>query len=87
MKNPVIVKKLDNLGRVTLPVEFRRIAGINDNDEIEILADRKYIILKKHTADDVFGNNICMEDSYEYNGRKISGQSIVELAKMAGLLD
>ena len=41
-----IVRKVDSLGRITLPKELRRIFQLKQNDEIEILATDKGILLR-----------------------------------------
>lgn len=41
-----IVRKVDSLGRVTLPKELRRVFRLNQNDEIEILATDEGILLR-----------------------------------------
>lgn len=41
-----IVRKIDSLGRVTLPKEFRRVFRLKENDEIEILATDEGILLR-----------------------------------------
>lgn len=48
MKNTGIVRKLDDLGRITLPKEMRRVYGINIGDPIEIYSDEDMIVLKKY---------------------------------------
>lgn len=48
MKNTGIVRRLDDLGRITLPIELRRTLGIDgDRDKIEIFVEDEAIILKK----------------------------------------
>lgn len=41
-----IVRKVDSLGRVTLPKELRRVFKLNKDDEIEILATNEGILLR-----------------------------------------
>lgn len=41
-----IVRKVDSLGRVTLPKELRRVFRINEDDKIEILATDEGILLR-----------------------------------------
>lgn len=41
-----IVRKVDSLGRVTLPKELRRVYKLNKDDEIEILATDEGILLR-----------------------------------------
>ena len=46
MTNIGIVRKIDALGRVTLPKELRRVFMLDKNDEIEILATDDGILLR-----------------------------------------
>lgn len=46
MKNLGIVRRLDNLGRITLPMELRRTFGIKEGDPVEIFTDKGAICLK-----------------------------------------
>ncbi|TGB04711.1 AbrB/MazE/SpoVT family DNA-binding domain-containing protein [Halobacillus salinus] len=48
MKATGIVRKVDELGRVVLPIELRRNLEINEKDPLEIYLDNNKIILKKH---------------------------------------
>lgn len=41
-----IVRKVDSLGRVTLPKELRRVFKLDKDDEIEILATDEGILLR-----------------------------------------
>ncbi len=41
-----IKRKLDNLGRVVLPIEFRKELGINERDEVEIFLVKDGIFIK-----------------------------------------
>ena len=45
MKAVGIVRKVDELGRIVLPIELRRVLGIEIKDALEIFIDEKYIIL------------------------------------------
>lgn len=47
MKFTGIVKRIDGLGRVVLPVELRKTLGITFEDALEIFVDSKMIILLK----------------------------------------
>lgn len=51
MKSTGIVRKVDDLGRVVLPIELRRTLEIAEKDPIEIFIDDDKIILKKYKAD------------------------------------
>ncbi len=49
MKATGIVRRIDNLGRIVIPMEIRRHLGINDRDNLEIFTDNEgNIILKKY---------------------------------------
>lgn len=83
MKSTGIVRKVDELGRVVLPIELRRNLDINEKDALEIFVDDEKIILKKYEPADIF--NGSMEDLIDYKGKKISKSTIKELANLAGL--
>ena len=48
MKSTGIVRKVDELGRVVIPIELRRTLGIEQKDALEIYVDDDKIILKKY---------------------------------------
>lgn len=50
MKSTGIVRKVDELGRVVLPIELRRTLGIAEKDAIEIFVEDEMIVLKKYKA-------------------------------------
>lgn len=54
MKSTGIVRKLDELGRIVIPMELRRTLGISRNDPIEIYTENDIIILKKSQKSCVF---------------------------------
>ncbi len=70
MKSTGIVRPVDSLGRVVLPIELRRILDIDKDTSLEVYVDEDRIILKKYqpacifcgSADDVASyadRNIC----------------------------
>lgn len=83
MKATGIVRNLDNLGRVTLPIELRRNLNIDIKEPVEIFVDDDRIILKKYEPADVFTGS--KNDLIEYQGKMISRDTIKELAKLAGI--
>lgn len=48
MKSTGIVRKVDELGRVVLPIELRRTLDIHEKDSLEIFVDNDKIILTKY---------------------------------------
>lgn len=85
MKSTGIVRKLDELGRITLPIELRRTLGVSERDPLEIFVDEGKIILQKYEPTDIFNGE--KDELIDYCGKKVSKSSITELAKLAGLID
>lgn len=84
MKDTGVIRKVDELGRFTLPMELRRKLNIEVGDPLEVFVDDESIILKKYVASDIFTGDT--EDLIEFNGKKVSKKTIFQLAKAAGLL-
>lgn len=82
MKKTGIVRKVDELGRIVLPIEIRRSLGIEIKDPLEIIVEDGIIKLQKYEAADVFTGET--EDLIDYNGKKVSRNTVKELAKLAG---
>lgn len=72
MKTTGIIRKVDELGRVVLPIELRRTMDIAVKDELEIYMDNNRIILQKFEPACIFcassrnlvnyrGKNICQD--------------------------
>ena len=57
MKATGIVRKVDELGRIVLPIELRRTLNIHHEDPIEIFVDGEYIMLKKYEPACIFCGN------------------------------
>ena len=54
MKATGIVRKVDELGRIVLPIELRRTLGIDVKDPLEIYVHEDQIILKKYQPACIF---------------------------------
>lgn len=50
MKTTGMIRKVDELGRVVIPIELRRTLGIQEKDPIEIYVEDDQIVLQKHTS-------------------------------------
>ncbi len=57
MKATGIVRKVDELGRIVLPIELRRSLDIEIKDPVEIYVDGDYILLRKYEPACVFCGN------------------------------
>lgn len=83
MKETGIVRNLDNLGRVTLPIELRRTLNMDIKDPVEIFVEQDSIVLKKYEPSDIFTGS--KDDLIEYKGKMVSKKTIMDMAKKAGL--
>ena len=54
MKSTGIIRKIDELGRIVLPIELRRKMDISEKDSLEIYVDGDSIILKKYEPACIF---------------------------------
>ena len=84
MKDTGVVRRLDELGRITLPMELRKILHLEERDSLQIFVEDDRIILQKYTPADIFTGET--EDLIEYHGKKVSKKTITELAKLADLI-
>lgn len=57
MKSTGIIRKVDELGRVVIPIELRNTLKIEEKDPIEIFVDGTSIVLKKHESNCIFCGN------------------------------
>ena len=69
MKSTGIVRKVDELGRIVLPIELRRTLGIEEKDRIEIFVDGESIILRKYQPACIFCDNA--KDIINYKSKNI----------------
>ena len=65
MKSTGIVRRVDELGRVVIPIELRNQFDISEKDPIEIYVDGSTIILKKYEPNCVFCGNTKSLISYK----------------------
>ena len=54
MKSTGIVRKVDELGRIVLPIELRRTLDIAERDSMEIYVSDDSIVLKKYLPTCIF---------------------------------
>jgi transcriptional pleiotropic regulator of transition state genes len=57
LRSTGIVRKIDELGRIVLPIEIRNQMGMENKDGIEIFVDENNIILKKYHPACIFCGN------------------------------
>ena len=78
LKSTGIVRKVDELGRVVIPIELRRTLGIDVKDSLEIYVDNERIILKKYEPACIFCGNA--DQVKHYKGRIVCEDCIKEMA-------
>ncbi len=83
MKSTGVVRKIDELGRIVLPSELRRVFGIHEGDELEISVDGDRVILQKRQDVCVF----CAAESplLDYRDRKVCEKCAGELGQQGRL--
>jgi len=79
MKSTGIVRKVDELGRVVLPIELRRNLNIAEKDSLEIYVDGNSVILKKYEPDCIFCGNA--RDVISFKGKNVCAHCLKELQK------
>ena len=77
MKSTGIVRKVDELGRIVLPIEIRKIMDINIKDPVEIFTDDDKIILKKYQPSCVFCGNA--DNVVYFNNKRICADCLATL--------
>lgn len=77
MKSTGIVRKVDELGRVVLPMELRRTLDIEVKDPLEIYVDGSTILLKEYEPACIFCGQA--KDVVVYKGRNICPNCMKEL--------
>lgn len=77
MKSTGIVRKVDELGRIVLPIELRRTLDIAEKDCLEIYMDGEAIVLKKFQSSCVFCGGT--EEVKEFRGKAVCADCIAEL--------
>lgn len=77
MKSTGIVRKVDELGRVVIPIELRRTLGIEVKDALEIYVDAERIVLKKYEPACLFCGNA--DNVKHFNNRIVCCECIDSL--------
>lgn len=81
MKSTGIVRRVDELGRIVLPIELRRTLDITERDSLEIYVDGSSIILKKYQLACIFCDDA--KDVVSYKGKNICAKCLKELKERA----
>ncbi len=79
MKSTGIIRRVDELGRIVIPIELRRTMGIDQKDPLEIYVEGAMILLKKYEPACVFCESA--EDVVQFRGKNVCRKCIQALIK------
>lgn len=74
-----VVRKVDELGRIVIPMELRRGLGIGEKDPLEIFVDGEHILLKKYEPGCIFCGDLDALKTHQ--GKLICGACATAVAK------
>ena len=77
MKSTGVVRRIDELGRIVLPIEIRKNLNIENRDTVEIFVEEDKIILKKYEPACIFCGNA--DDVIMFNGKLICRECIEKI--------
>lgn len=80
MKSTGIIRKVDELGRVVIPIELRSQFNIAERDPIEIFVDNDSIVLKKYEKSCLFCDNT--KKLSEYKGKLICSKCLKQIKNL-----
>lgn len=81
MKSTGIVRKVDELGRIVLPIELRRTLDIDVKDSLEIYVDGDNTVLHKYMPACIFCGSV--DSIVEFKGKNICPDCIKKLGEKA----
>ncbi len=79
MKSTGIIRKVDDLGRIVLPIELRRTLDIAERDELEIFMENDRIILQKYEPACIFCTS--SRGLVQYRGKNVCRECVKKLAE------
>lgn len=77
MKSTGVVRKIDELGRIVLPIEIRKTLDIQQKDALELFTDGNKIILQKYQPSCIFCDQV--EDIVYFNGKRVCSDCIEKM--------
>ena len=80
MKSTGIVRKVDELGRIVLPIEMRRTLDIEEKDALEIYVEGSSVMLKKYKPSCIFCDTT--KDIVVFKGKNICPKCLKELKEL-----
>ena len=77
MKSTGIIRKVDDLGRIVLPIELRRTLDIAERDELDIFMESDRIVLQKYEPACIFCSSARSITSF--SGKNVCGECVRKL--------
>lgn len=78
LKATGMIRRVDELGRVVIPIEMRNKFGITEKDPMEIYVEGTSIILKKYEPNCIFCNN--SKNLVEFEGKQVCSKCVNKIA-------
>ena len=80
MKSTGIIRKVDDLGRIVLPIELRRTLDIAERDDLEIFMESGRIVLQKYEPSCIFCESA--QNLMEYRGKNVCQACIRRMSEV-----
>ena len=80
MKSTGIIRRIDELGRIVVPKEIRRVYGLDTGVGVDIYTDGDMVVLEKHKETCAFCNE-HKEEFHDFKGVKICNECYNELTR------
>lgn len=77
MKSTGIVRRIDELGRIVIPIEIRRNLGLAERDSVELFTEGDRIILQKYQDACLFCDS--SEKIISFQGKTICSKCVNDL--------
>ena len=81
MKSTGIVRKMDELGRIVLPIEMRRTLDLAEKDSLEIYVEGSSVILKKYKPSCIFCDNT--KNIVNFKGKNLCPKCLKEIKELS----
>ncbi|QWH51263.1 AbrB/MazE/SpoVT family DNA-binding domain-containing protein [Bacillus mycoides] len=91
MKNTGVARKVDELGRVVIPVELRRTLGIAEGTALDFHVDGENIVLRKHEKSCFVTGEVSESNLELLGGRmylsKDGASELLDLLEKSGMVN
>lgn len=87
MKATGIIRRIDDLGRIVIPKEIRRVYGLKEGDPLEIFTSEEGIIFHPYDADPKPTLRAAIDQLDRFGSDLGEGERLEKLLKENGFLD